>query len=353
MDMKPRILMVGPDRKEKGGIASVVSQYYEHNLCDLIDLKYISTSSGDTLLSKYIHYIASLFKCIYNMPFYDILHIHMASRGSYYRKRIIICLAKKVFQKTVLIHLHGAEFQKFYLEECNRRKKDQIKKTFDMSDGIIALSDEWKKFLSELTDSDKICVIHNAVAIQECKQSYTKNSILFLGRLGKRKGIYDVISILPELIKEYPDLRLYVAGDGEISRCQKICKEMNIEDYIEFKGWLDRNRIIDLFKECSIFVLPSYHEGLPMSMLEAMSHGLAVVVTAVGGIPSVISQNYNGLLIKAGDGQALRESIDCLLKDKNFCSKIGRQGYATVKEHYSIECHIKQLVNMYMKFCPK
>jgi len=342
---KKRILMVGPDRKDKGGVATVINQYFEYGLNELINLTFVRTSSSGCMLQKLIIFMVSILKIAFLLPRIDILHVHMASRGSFRRKRIIIKLCKYFYHKPVVVHLHGAEFKEFYSREANDFWKKQIVDVFTKSDCVIVLSEQWKAFIEEIAPEANVKVIYNSVPIAKGKNKYKDHNMLFLGRIGERKGIYDLIDAICEI--NDPLIHVYVGGDGDLKKANQRATVKHVEDQIHFCGWIDNNGKEKLFEKCSTFLLPSYNEGLPMAMLEAMSHGLAIIASDVGGIPSVIKNMENGIIVKPGDIEGLKTAIVEIDKDNSLKQKLGMSARVSIINKYSIDAHIKQLMNVY------
>lgn len=342
-----KVLMIGPDRGVQGGISSVVNSYYNANLNRKINLKYIGTVIDGNKFEKISRAIKSYIDFKKSIHEYELIHVHMASRASFYRKSIFIRTANK-YNKKIIIHMHGAEFGKFYNDECNENQKKYIKKIFSYSDKVIALSNEWKMLLSNVCDTNKIEVVYNAVNLPErINKNYTNKSILFLGRLGKRKGVYDLLEVIPKLITKYPDIKFYLGGDGEISKVEKICKQKNIEKHVEILGWIGKNDKHKLLSDCSIYILPSYNEGMPMSILEAMSYANPVVSTYVGGIPEIITHNYNGLLFNAGDTEELFNCLDKILSNEEERNYMGDKALETIKDNFDMIKNIEKLIDIY------
>lgn len=343
-----KVLMVGPGREDKGGIATVVNQYYEANINKKVDIKYITTMHDGTKIKKILTAIMSLIEfktCIHD---YDIVHIHMSSRASYYRKRMFVKVAKENGKK-IIIHVHGSEFDVFYNKECTQKQQKQIRKTFAMADEVIVLSNEWKEFFIGICDEAKIKVLHNAVVIPEyINRNISNHNMLFLGRLGERKGIYDLLKVMPKIVEHIPDVHLFYGGDGEIEQTQEYIEQEKIQNYCTYLGWIDGKEKVEMLKKCSVFVLPSYHEGMPMAILEAMSYGEIVVSTYVGGIPQVIKDSINGYLFEAGD---IRDLESKLLKVFAECNKeeIAINAYEEVKERFNVEKNVETLCGWYKK----
>lgn len=342
-----KILMIGPGRKAQGGISTVINNYYDAGLNNKISVKFISTMEEGSKLKKLLIMIKALL--IYIITFnYNILHVHMSSRASFYRKSIFINISK-FYGKKVIIHMHGAEFEKFYRDECNQSNKKYIKKIFDKADKVIALSEEWAEFLKELCCEEKIQVIYNSIVIPKSDKNkdYKNNRVLFLGRLGTRKGIYDLIDVIPELIKEDNNIIFNILGDGEIEAVRELCIKRNLSKNVRVLGWLKGEEKESAIRESTIFVLPSYNEGMPMSILEGMGYALPIVSTNVGGISKQVINNENGFLITAGDKDMLKNSLIKLIRSEQLKKKMGERSYEIVSEKFNIDNVIVELIKLY------
>ena len=347
MENKIKVLMIGPARNVKGGMTSVVNSYFEYGLDKKVDLKYIETVNDKNVISKLFKIIKGYIEFRRNVKKFEIIHIHMASRRSTFRKGKYVKIAKK-YNKRVILHIHGAEFKIFYNDECNANQKKYITNVLNLADKIIVLSEEWKEFFSNLVNKDKIEVIYNAILIPE---NFDKNlddeKILFLGRFGKRKGIYDLISVLEKLCIKYPDLTLYAGGDGEVDNVKQIINEKNLEKNIKILGWVKGKEKENLLKESTFYILPSYNEGMPMSVIEGMAYKNVTITTNVGGIPKMITNMQNGVLINPGDTESLYKYLDKLLQDKELRIKLSENARKTTEEKFNIKNNIKKLIEVY------
>lgn len=342
--------MVGPDREDKGGIVTVVNQYFDSNLKDEYCLKYVKTSINGNKLIKLLIYILSLIKIIVIVPRVKIVHIHMASRNSYRRKRIIAIICN-LFDVPYIIHLHGGRFHIFYNEETSQEEKKNIKKMIKYASNVIVLSENWKEFITSIVPDANVTVVYNAVEISSPKTNYDNSNILFLGKVCEEKGIYDIIDAVAEISN--PKLKVYIGGNGDIDKIKKVVINKNIENQIHFLGWINKEEKEKLFDKCSMFLLPSYNEGLPMAMLEAMSHGLAVIASNVGGIPSAIIDRENGMMVKPGDVNMLKKVITEISSDVRFKQKLGDNARISVIKKYSLEKHMHLITSMYNQIIEK
>lgn len=345
-----KVLMIGAGREVRGGVSSVVNGYYEAGLDKMCELTYLPTMQDGSKIKKLLVAVWARFRFESLIKQQDILHVHMSADNSFYRKAVFIRKAYKE-KKKIIIHMHGSTFDLFYQERCNEMQKKEVREIFGMADKVIALSEDWKEFLSNsICEADKIEVIYNAVKMPEPYQKdYANQKMLFLGILGKRKGTYDLIEVLPEIFKKYPQAHVYFGGDGERAEAEELCIKKGIAEQVTFLGWVRGTEKETLLKECSIYVLPTYHEGMPMSILEAMSYGMAVVSTYAGGIPHLIQNEENGLLCEAGDKEALREKLSKLLEDVKLRERLGHNAVDTIKRDFNVKVSVQKLKTLYME----
>lgn len=342
--------MLGPARTVKGGMTSVVDNYFNYGLNQKVDLKYIETINDKNKFLKALKEIKGKIEFLTNVKKYDIIHIHMASRRSTFRKGKYVRIAKK-FNKKVILHIHGAEY-KIFFNECNEKQKKYVIKTLNLADKIIVLSEEWKEYFSKLVNPQKIVVIYNSIVLPEdLKKDLETQNLLFLGRFGKRKGIYDLIEVVSKLIVNYPNLKLYAGGDGEIEKVEAMIKNKNMEKNVQLLGWVTGREKERILKEASFYVLPSYNEGMPMSLIEGMAYKNVCISTDVGGIPKVINNNVNGVIIKPGDKEKLYSALKKLLDNGELRQKLSNNARRTVEEKFNIENNIEKLIDLYEELC--
>lgn len=346
----PRVLMIGPGRDVMGGISTVVNSYFDLRLNERVELRYIaSMEDGNKIKKLWVALKAYLEfrKCLKD---FDIVHVHMAAQASFTRKSAFIRLAKKAGKK-IIIHQHAADFDDYFFKQSDEAKRQQIKEVFAMADRVIVLSEEWADFFGKhVCDEKKIEIIHNGVVIPNYEKSdYTDLNVLFLGRLGERKGTYDLLKVIPDVLKRIPNARFFFGGDGEVERCKELAEKTGIADNVSFLGWIRDAEREEYLKKCSTFVLPSYHEGMPMSVLEAMSYGLATISTNAGGIPQIISQGIDGYRVEAGDLKELETTLVRVLISSNEKRILGQAARKKIVEKFNAERNIDLLCTLYQK----
>ncbi len=342
-----KICMVVPDRLVKGGIASVVNGYREHDFGGKCEVSYIESyrngSKWEKLAKALKGYLLFFREMILNKP--DIVHIHSSFGPSFYRKMPFIYMA--CFRGVPVInHIHGAEFETFYLKASDRKKR-RIRKVYGKCTMLIALSEEWKRNLESVVSPEKITVIENYCKIPDLSGTEKKKQILFLGEIGKRKGCYDIPEIYGRVLEKGERLPLIMAGDGELAEVKKLFEDRDLLESVSFPGWVrgaDKDKCL---KESGIFLFPSYYEGMPMAVLEAMAYGMAIVTTRVGGIPHLLEDGGSGYLCEPGDIEGLSKRLLELSKDGDKRRKMGERARQKAIADYSMESHIKKLMDLY------
>lgn len=344
---KIKVLMLGPDRRVHGGISAVVNNFYDAGLDEKIFLTYIGTMVDGSKLKKLLKAVGAFMVFLVKAPGYQIIHVNVASDNSYYRKSVFIKTAK-LMGKKIVIHQHGGDFESFYYREQNRRGQEKINKVLSMGDAFLVLTPFWKSFFGHMVAEEKITVLPNGIRLPEQYQkTYGQHKLLFLGRLCRDKGVGELLEAVSSLQKQYPDLQLYLGGIWEDEDLKKEAEKHS--GFVTWLGWITGAEKEKYLRQCDIFVLPSYFEGQPVSVLEAMGAGCAVVASETGGIPQMVAEEETGLLVAPKDVDALREGLRRALSDGELCRRMGKQARDKVEREFSIETSMERLLEVYRK----
>ncbi len=350
-----KVLMVGTSMKTMGGISTVVKGYVDAGLFDRMSIRYVMTHSDGSGLWKLKAAIFGYVAFTLALARRDVglVHIHLSSRASFWRKLPIFMLAK-LARKPVLLHLHGSEFMTFYDEECGPLAKRLITAVFNSADRILVLSPQWASNVKRFTGNRNIEVLFNGVPVPKQVPDRSHNSgspkLLFLGRLGWRKGIYDLLDALKKVAAARVDFKLIAAGDGEMIEVAARAQELGLSAKIEVPGWIgDKDKAAHL-GQADIFVLPSHAEGLPMGLLEAMAAGLPVVCTSVGGMPTAVSDEVEGIIVSPGNVDALSIAVQRLLVDSELRLRMGRNAFERAKRDFDVRHSVDRLVSIYERY---
>lgn len=346
------VLYIGPDyRNHRGGIGAVLDVYATH----IKPFRFISTYSTGSFLLRLLVYIRALFVLPYILLSdrnIKIVHIHTASRGSFMRKSVLVMIGK-LFRKKVVLHVHGAEFHIFYKNAGLLRP--YIRFILGKTDVLVSLSEKWKSYFASNFKVRRLTVINNVIEQADPAVEIKRNgrvNFLFLGSIGQRKGVFDLLQVLHQNRDAFKDrFTLTVGGNGEVERLKQTISSNHTHGEVSYAGWVNGSRKRELLNQCDVYVLPSYNEGLPISVLEAMAYGKPVISTNVGGIPEIVRPGFNGWLFEPGDHQALKLIIGEVLDNRELLKEYGENSlslsmsYTPESVFSSLDALYKQLIN--------
>jgi glycosyltransferase involved in cell wall biosynthesis len=264
-----------------------------------------------------------------------VAHVNMAHKGSTVRK-VILCRLLAMLRIPYLLHLHANNYDT-YFETRSGWAKVLIRRAFLDADRIAVLGNLWSRVVVDNigVDPRKVQIIRNGVPDPGQPDPLPRLDcplILFLGELQAWKGLGELIQALASAGLRDQPWRLIVAGRGLEATYRAAAEAAGIADRISFTGWLPRDAVQKLLCGASVVALPSYVEGLSITLLEAMSHGVPVVATAVGAHPDILRDRENAVLVKPRDVKSLAEGLRDLLVDRSLAERVGRGGRMLFEE---------------------
>jgi glycosyltransferase involved in cell wall biosynthesis len=349
------VLMVGTDLDGMGGVRAVVRGYLDGGLFDRYDCVYVASHRAGNSWVKVTTALKAWARVALLLRKLDapLVHVQTASRGSFWRK-FVVCLLARAARRPYIVHLHGGGFTRFYENESSSLGRRLIRSTLAHAALVIALSEEWRERLLRICPTAKVEVLHNAVAIPESAElrrlEGDEPTLLFLGHLLRDKGVYDLVLSFALVAVRFPRLKLVLGGIGDINEVMQLAAQLGIKDRVCCPGWLGPESKAAALAGSTIFMLPSYAEGMPMALLEAMSWRLPVIATPVGGIPQVVEHEVNGLLVNAGDVDGLAAAIARLLENQALRERVGAAARATVEIRFSLNEALAKLSGIYARF---
>lgn len=191
----------------------------------------------------------------------------------------------------VILHEHAADFVEYYQEA---EDKQGITDTLKMCDALIVLSQSWKEYFSSIgMNKDKIHVLNNIVSPPEIAlDKHTEDGklhLMYMGEISKRKGGFDLLKAIVDNKEYFADKLLLRMGGNEVDGDIKAyIRENGLESFVTYEGWIAGQKKIDCLNWEDVYILPSYNEGLPIAILEAMAYSHPIISTPVGGIPEII-----------------------------------------------------------------
>ena len=346
--------MLGPSFSAKGGMTSVSKIILSHDFTKF-DVEHHPTMHDNSLLGRLNHWLARIFswpfRSLYKRP--SAIHIHFAERLSIWRK-FSLMLLWKISRVPVILHSHGADTKDLY-PGMWKFSKFLFKVFLNGSTKLIVLSESWKDFyVREVgVPEEKLEVLENPVIVPEDygKDSGDKVKILYSGRIGERKGAFDLIEAWKKIESEIREkAELIIIGDGEVEEARKKVIEYGIRESCKVLGWISEEEKEGILSSSEIFILPSRNEGLPMSLLEAMSFALAPIITPVGGIPNIIEDGHNGLFVSPGDVESISEKLEALITDEDLTEIMGLRARDSV-QRLGISEYGPKLERIWLEVC--
>lgn len=325
-----RVLTVGcAYRRPRGGVAQVLNSYATYVFPRF---RFVCNSAGGGRLRK-IWLAAGGIAALAGRALTDrrlkIVHIHTASYNSFRRSAAYVSLARLMGKKVVL-HIHGGGFR-----EYREQNKAFVRRVLNRTDCIVTLSEDWRNYFSTTLGYKNVAIVHNIVEPPHIQNALPDGRIhaLFLGRLCREKGIYDLVDAVAALPQEVRNrLTVHIGGSGEEAETEAAIHRAGLDKCFAMEGWVDGPKKTALLNQADFFVLPSYIEGLPVSVLEAMSYRLPILATPVGGIPEIVDAN-NGILVEPGNIEQLANALSRLISQPDLRRQMGQASWQKVQPY--------------------
>lgn len=240
--------------------------------------------------------------------------------------------------------MHSGGFKNYYLTDSK-----WISSILNKCDAIITLSDTWQQYYQSITLCAHIFVLENIVPKPVLKKHHANANcihLLFLGLIDKQKGVFDLLDVLCENRSRLQGkIFLHIAGNGNVNELNKRISKCKLENLIKYEGWVSGKEKEDLFLSSDVFILPSYIEGLPVSILEAMSYGLPILSTTVGAIPELVNDAENGFLFHPGDKETMFSLIIRFVENKSLLKVMGINAFKSVAPYFpeNVSCKLNQI----------
>ena len=342
--MKKNVMMVGPNLDDSGGICSVLKAYSRTYIWKKYQIEILNPYGPRKVFS----FLKAVFTFLVKRRKPDIVHLHIGGPVSLIRKGFFVFLCK-IYRKKIILHIHNIRTIKYIINSPKIFKK-YFSFLLNCSNNVIVLSNSMKIVLKSLNIIPVIKILPNpCVNFSNQKKiiNNDKKNVFFAGKICKDKGSYDLINAFKKISQWNPNSKLIMAGDGDGDEIFKLAFDAGLQSSIEMIGLIDEKKMEREYLNATVFCLPSYHEGMPMVLIEAMSFGIPVVTTPVGVITDFITNDKNGILVPVGNVKLLSDSINKLLKDGELRKKIGDAGRQYVRENLSLPIVTRKLDEIY------
>ena len=328
-----------------GGIVSVLKSYRTY----FETFPFIASSRELTWPDKLRYDLGGLFALGWRLLWdrkIKIVHIHTAAGGSFDKHGYYAWLARLMGRKVVL-HSHASRFKVWY-EGLSERHQRRVRNVLFRLDRLVVLSASWRDFFMSIgVPGEKVAIVNNITEPADrekvARAADEPVRLLFLGEIGPRKGVFDLLKAMALLESATPGrVRLEIGGNKNEEALEEAIRSQGLADCVHFNGFVSGELKKELLSRADVFVLPSYNEGLPVSILEAMSYGCAIISTPVGGIPEVVREN--GILVRPGDVEGIAAAI-ARCEEESVCHQMGLSSLEIVKDYYpeAVMAHLKQI----------
>lgn len=348
------VWMAGPTLSAPGGMSAVVTSYRDAGLFNTAGVVYL-----DTYIRPGLRTQLRVFGCAV-LRFgrallagqVRLLHVHSASRGSFWRKSVL-CAMARCAGVPYLFHLHSGEFPTFYESEAGALGRWWIRLTLHRAALVLVLTPGWATCLQALFGPLRCEPAPNPVELPAKSPllQRQRRRLLFLGRIRQKKGAFDLLRAFADVRRQVPDATLVMAGDGELEAAEVLATELGLGAAVRFTGWIDGMAKDQAVAGADVFVLPSYFEGLPIGLLEAMAAGLIVVASPVGGIPELVTDGLHGRLVSAGQPAVLAAALVDVLTDAMRADAMASAAWQRVQAH-GAEAVAAQIQALYDRAAP-
>ncbi len=361
-----RILFVGSFKKAAkdgsvGGQMFACKTLLESPISDDVDWLLIDSTADSnknpSLLKRLRKAFRRLLRFYYFLLFkrFKTALIFTVGGGSFIEKGSM-ALMSKLFGKTVVIAPRSGLIPEDYKRSGFMRKF--IPYVIRKVDYVICQGENWKEFYQGISNSkdEKFIVIQNWLNaepyfnIHRNGQLNHQINILFLSWLNEQKGIFDLIDAAKNILEKHKNVRFWICGEGVDSESARAkVTEYGLDDFFDFKGWTVGDDKMKVLAEADMYVLPSYFEGFPNSLMEAMAAGLPVVATTVGSIPELVSSTKNGLLYEAGDVKALQTALETLIVQPDMRKTVAKKAQETIKTNNTIDVALQKYDELFAR----
>jgi glycosyltransferase involved in cell wall biosynthesis len=349
-----RALVVSTSLQTRGGVATYVRMLRGSPLWARWQVEHVTSHRNGSRAVKaaafaraLVHYLVALLR---RRP--DVVHLHMASNGSFFRKATLFWLARAL-RVPAVVHLHGAEFHLFHAR-LPRPLRVVVRATLTRAAVVVALGEGWARELRAIAPAARIVPVPNAVPVPPAAARCGSDAphVVFLGEVGERKGAFVLLEAWARLTASgaLPSgARLTLAGDGAVDRARRLVDERGVGGSVCVRSWLRPEEVGDLLGGAEVFVLPSRNEGQPMAVLEAMAHGLCVVAGHVGGVPELVDDGRTGFLVPPDDVEALVAALRKVLLDPALRADLGAAARRRVRAEFDVDVVWRRIDALYQE----
>jgi glycosyltransferase involved in cell wall biosynthesis len=361
--------MLGPVPPPFGGIASVIDDWIHSPLAEEYSFEVFPTVDGTAgehrgwsarRIAGIMRFARFAWKTATTR--YYLVHIH--SSTAFWPTMVYMLIAHLTFQRLIL-HIHGSNWDRFYQAD-SRFKRFLKRKVLDWPEVIVVLSSMWVRRLTEIGVRTEIRIVRNFLkdasppapsAVTEARGELGLRDddfiVLTVAAICPWKGIFLLMEAAPEVIRQCGSVRFVLAGGeeevGAMTRLKDIVEKGGLCDHVKVLGEVERDKVPVLLGMADLFVLPSWLEAMPISLLEAMRAGVPVIATRVGAVPDMLEDGKSGMLIEPRQPGLIAEAVLKLINDADYRQALAIAGKRTFEERFELSQVLKDMKALYRK----
>ena len=357
-DPRPGVLMTGPVAPPVGGMATVLDTLGQSGLADEVRLGVLDNASrtrpgrsgmaaAAAQLRLFLRFLRRL-----RRDRISIVHLHTCSGTSFWRD-LVWWAAGRAHRKRTFLHVHGARFGEFAAELGSVRRA-LLAHALRGAEAVVATGPKWAAVLEAIAPGARVVAVPNGVPVPEPvpERAGSPPVFLFLGGLGRRKGVDLLLRAVEHIMDADVPLRVVVAGPADCEDEAEFAADLvkrGLRGRVESVGVLSASERDRRFREADAFLLPSRAEGLPVAMLEAMAAGLAVVATRVGAVEDVVRDGADGFLVPVDDVRAFADAMASLARDPARRQAMGASARRRILDGFTDEHMARGIARLYRR----
>lgn len=353
-----RVLMLSRDPAHVGGVVTMVAQWKACMPADveIKDFRIGERRGSGLVISRVLRPLVDAAKLSLHLwrNDYDLVHVNPSFELRSVLRDGLFMLILRLYQQRVLVYFHGWNVRLSETVFSNPLYRFLFRISFGYARMTAVLAGSFKQQLDKAGYRSsaifRATTMFDGNALENVHDEPNRDSstILFLSRMVTEKGVNELMRAFMGVCGNYRDAHLIMAGDGPArSELESFVSNNGLGDRVEFTGYVHGEDKLALFGRASIFVLPSYSEGCPVSVLEAMAAGLAVVSTGVGAVPDILRDGINGCLLESHEPRLIEQALNTLLSDVALVKSMSEKNVEYAWSHFESKIVTDDLVSHY------
>jgi glycosyltransferase involved in cell wall biosynthesis len=353
------VLVCGPHRDAVSGVSTHVNLLLGSGLAEDFDLVHFQVGSEgrrEGAIGRWLRLAASPFALFATILFrhVGVLHLNTSLNPRAYWRDLAYLFVAKLLRARVLYQVHGGALPQDFFAGSPRLTRF-LRWTLRLPDLVVVLASVELEAYREFVPEQNVVALPNGIDTRPFACVPTVRSradhplrLVYIGRLAREKGLYEALEAVRMAVLGGVDARLILGGEGPEAQGLRQCAQaLGVANRVSFPGAVFGNAKVRLLSIADVAILPSYSEGLPYALLEAMAAGIPVLATPVGAIPDVVTDGTHGLLVPPRDARALGAAIGRLAADREGLTWMSRACRKRVLAAYSIDRLARELALYY------